>query len=288
MPRYAWCVMFLLRTDWRAAPKPGPHDQVLFAIGDIHGRSDLLSTMHHVLRREIPGQGRPVQVIRIGDFIDRGPDPIATLRLAAAGLGLDGVQEVNLRGNHEQMLMDIVGTTAGGLGMVSLWLANGGDAVLRAVDRAWAIDPALQAPRMRDILLDAIPADCLAFLSRLGITHQAGRIVFVHAGVDPQQPIDETSASTLMWIRGRFLRPDGLWAHDFAVVHGHTVAPPEVLPHRIGIDTGAYLTGALTSVQIDGGRLRFLVVSETPTLEWPATFPEGPAFLEPEPIDDPE
>ena len=277
--------MYLFASDWEGSPRPAPPGLALFAVGDVHGRSDLLAAMHEVLRREVSACGGAAEVVRIGDYIDRGPRPIAALRLAAGGLGIDGVSEVNLRGNHEQMLIDVLDDPVGDPDAVELWLRNGGDTVLDELGCEWALDPVVPRVGMRDILLAVLSDDDLAFLRGLPLIHRVGDIVFVHAGIDPQRSLDAAKPATLLWIRGPFLRAQGGWPHPFVVVHGHTIGPPEVLPHRIGIDTGAVVSGALTAVQIVGDRLRFLIVCDAPRLDLPILFGQtaaGRRYLEPQ------
>ena len=279
--------MYLFASDWEDSPRPAPEGVALFAVGDVHGRADLLAAMHGVLRREIEASGGSVEVVRIGDYIDRGPQPITALHLAARGLGIEGVSEVNLRGNHEQMLIDVLDDPVGDPDAVELWLHNGGDSVLYELGAEWALDPAVPRVGMRDILLAAMSEADIAFMRSLPLIHRVGGIVFAHAGVEPQRPLETARQPTLLWIRGPFLYPPEGWSHPFVVVHGHTVGPPEVLPHRIGIDTGAVVTGALTAVQIVDDRLRFLIVCDTPRLDLTSLFGSASGtrrYGEPQPL----
>ena len=101
----------------------------------------------------------------------------------------------------------------------------------------------------------------LDFLCRLEDALRFGPWVFVHAGINPNKRLEQQSRRALLWIREPFLEGEP-WPHDFVVVHGHTIRGPEVLPHRVAIDSGAYRTGVLTAVQVEGQRLRFLCISD--------------------------
>lgn len=138
------------------------------------------------------------------------------------------------------------------------WLANGGDATLYSYgvtppDRGDEED----ADRARVELAAAMPADHRAFLTGLRLLHQEGDYLFVHAGIRPWAPIDRQVESDLLWIREPFLD----WAAPFGpiIVHGHTISrSPDIRPNRIGIDTGAYATGVLTCLVLEGSERRFL------------------------------
>ena len=198
------------------------------AIGDVHGCVTLL--------REVlwPHLGSGAELILLGDLIDRSPEPdgdrqvielMRELQDNAEAYGLAGVTV--LRGNHEQMLLDALAEDLPG-DATELWEWNGGD---------MAFLPA--AVEHRD------------WLEGLPLTAQRGSYLFVHAGVRPGVPLEEQKADDLLWIRRPFLtRNHGL---PYTVVHGHTFRSDykiTCLPHRIGIDTGAFSSGQLTALPL--------------------------------------
>lgn len=203
------------------------HMQVV-AIGDVHGCAMLL--------REAlwPHLGSGAELILLGDLIDRSPEPdgdrqvigmVRELQDNAAAYGLAGVTV--LRGNHEQMLLDALEDETPGEA-TELWEWNGGDPAFLPVAR-----------------------DHQDWLETLPLTAIRGDHLFVHAGVRPEVPLQEQQADDLLWIRRPFLtKHHGL---PYTVVHGHTFRSDYSitrLPHRIGIDTGAFLSGRLTALPL--------------------------------------
>ena len=139
-----------------------------------------------------------------------------------------------------------------------IWLSNGGDATLRS----YGVTPSrslfgFNYRRLSGQLAQALPAAHRAFLESLPLTARFGDYLFVHAGIRPGVPLDDQDPQDLIWIREDFLW-DGR-DHGVVVVHGHTpVSPPEVLPNRINIDTGAVYGGPLTCLALEGTDYRFL------------------------------
>lgn len=198
------------------------------AIGDVHGCATLL-------REAIwPHLGSGAELIFLGDLIDRSPEPegdqqvlelVRELQGDPEAYGLAGVTV--LRGNHEQMLLDALEEESPGEA-TELWEWNGGDP-------------------------DFLPAarEHQGWLQSLPLTAERGEYLFVHAGVRPGVPLQQQQADDLLWIRGPFLSgPHGL---PYRVVHGHTFRSDyrvTRLPHRIGIDTGAFKSGQLTALPL--------------------------------------
>ena len=223
-------------------------NRIHYAIGDVHGRDDLLEAM---LARIVSDRGRrhadrPTTVVLVGDYVDRGPDSAAVIdRLMR---GIDGFELVCLKGNHEAMLLACVDADDPRTWLH--WMGNGGEATLRS----FGLD-ANNSGESRS-LIGAVGLERLAWLRRLPLYHATPDYLFVHAGIVPGRRIEEQAEHDLLWIRDRFLFSDN--DHGRLVIHGHTpVAEPELRPNRIGIDTGASFTGRLTAVvlgEADGPR----------------------------------
>ncbi|MBI5165297.1 MAG: serine/threonine protein phosphatase [Magnetospirillum sp.] len=230
----------------------------VYAVGDVHGRTDLLDLLLARMAEEV-AVDRPERlvVVFLGDYVDRGPDSRGVVERLAAGPPsgpLAGAEWVCLRGNHEDFLLRFLDGGADG----KAWCYNGGLETVRSY--AGAIPDGLEGDMaaLQLLLSRALPPAHLRFLSRLKLSWSEGDYVFVHAGVRPGVALEDQAPADLMWIRDDFLAHGG--PMDKVVVHGHSVRPtPEVRPWRIGIDTGAYRTGLLTALVLEGGERRFLV-----------------------------
>ncbi len=257
----------LLQTEWEDAPRPAPAGTTLFAVGDVHGQAAHLDVLLAVLAdpiREAKGRGEDVHLVLVGDYVNRGPSSLGTLdRLpnVAAELGAD----VHLlRGNHDRLLSDLLAEPEPDPKRLAEWLRKGGNAVVREL----GLEPARAGRRHSrpSTLVAAVrerlgPARRDLLLGGLADSWRCGAWLFVHAGVDPVRPLEAQDPAAWLTTREPFLSGEG-WAHDFAVVHGHTVRGPEVLPHRVAVDSGAYRTGVLTAAEITGDRLRFRSVAD--------------------------
>lgn len=194
---------------------------------------------------------RPVEhsvLIHLGDYVDRGPDSAGVLWLLAGDVAPQVTTRVDLRGNHEVMMLDAL---SGARGAAGGWLDNGGEATLESY--GFAIPAAVQPEAWRR----ALPAAHAQFLGGLATSHAEGNYLFVHAGIRPGIPPGAQSARDLLWIREPFL--SSLEPRDFVVVHGHTPVPhPAVTRNRIGIDTGAAMGGVLTCAVLEDDSLRFM------------------------------
>jgi serine/threonine protein phosphatase 1 len=238
------------------APVPGPADRVVYAIGDVHGRADLLVRLHRTILADAALRGRrEAVVVHLGDYIDRGLDSRAVLdRLI--GDPLPGLLKVYLCGNHDAWMRAFLADAEAGRG----WLANGGRETLYSYGvQAWGSDPSLrELRRLRRDLLAVLPAGHLRFLHGLRLTWSEGDYLFVHAGVRPGVPLDRQDPADLTGIRRPFLTSRDRFEGALAV-HGHTVVnAPQVHTNRIAVDTGAYATGRLTALVIDGAQIAFL------------------------------
>lgn len=227
----------------------------LYAIGDIHGRADLLDRLYASIRADsAEGTAGRRLVVHLGDYVDRGRDSRGVIDRVMAP-GLPGFRSVALLGNHDLMMREFLSDPMEwGPG----WLApvNGGEATLAS----YGVEAPRRAedfPRARDLFARALPAAHRAFLDGLAHYHADEPYLFVHAGIKPGVALERQSLDDLVWIREEFL--DSGAEHGHVVVHGHTTLPaPERRANRIGIDTGAWRTGILTAVVLGAGEPRFL------------------------------
>jgi len=220
-----------------------PPDTRIYAVGDVHGRADLLADLHKRIAKDADGAPESRRVIvYLGDYVDRGPDSAGVIdRLIDSPL--EGFEKVFLMGNHEQFLLDFLKDPSIG----EHWLSNGGDATLSSygvgIPGSEAVDMAVVSEHLKKIL----PPEHLAFLRDLAVSHREGDYFFAHAGIRPGVPLKKQSEDDLLWIREPFL--DVGEAREVVVVHGHTpVQAGEVHDNRIAVDTGAVWSGRLTAV----------------------------------------
>lgn len=236
-----------------AAPTPKETTGV-YAIGDIHGRLDLLERAIAAISRDVEEQGADALTITLGDYIDRGPAAREVIDLLATNPF--PTPYVALKGNHETILEAFLRDPAVG----EHWRRLGGAETLHSYgvpigDLIVGKNYAEASQRLNA----ALPAAHIAFLRSLKTSLNHGKYFFCHAGIRPGIPFDQQKSEDLLWIRDEFLRSTVNFGK--IVVHGHTPTPePEVLPNRINIDTGAFATGRLTCVALDENRHRFLKV----------------------------
>jgi serine/threonine protein phosphatase 1 len=240
-----------------------PPDCRLYAIGDIHGRLDLLTALHGDIqadRKARPHDGKDV-VIYLGDYVDRGPYSREVIDYLL-GEPLPGFTAVHLMGNHDEAMLRFLEDVKIG----PTWASFGGESTL--LSYGVRTTPDMIGMRrfegMRQQLIAKIPESHVAFLRGLELSYQAGDYLFAHAGIRPGVPLDRQEPDDLLWIRDTFLSSDA--DHGKVVVHGHTPTDaPQVRANRIGIDTGAFATGILTCLVLEGEERRFLA---TGTADW--------------------
>ena len=222
----------------------------IYAFGDIHGRSDLLKKMFTVIDADIARNpvDRPIEVF-LGDYIDRGPDSAQTLDLLIER-GLDR-ETVFLKGNHEAYFLEVLRDPT----KLEDWRQFGGLQTLMSYGIQPTLNPdAAEQTDLISALNEAVTGDHLSFLQSLKTTFVCGDFFFVHAGVRPGIPLNEQQETDLLWIRNEFLDSDENFGKF--IVHGHTpVREPDIRPNRINIDTGAYATGNLTLLTIQGSSM---------------------------------
>ncbi len=237
-------------------PPRTPPGERIYAVGDVHGRRDLLAAMTGLIdedRRTRPAPAA-VRVIYLGDYVDRGPDSRGVIEdLCRAARGAE--PPVCLIGNHDWWFRDFL--DGGELSVA--WLGSGGDATLASygiVDLPPAADPDRWAG-LRQRLRRRVPGEHRRFLHALQPSHRCGDYLFAHAGIRPGLPLEHQDPRDLMFIREPFLSEPG--DLGVVVVHGHTIVQePELRRHRIAVDTGACWTDRLTAAVLEDDKLRFL------------------------------
>ena len=265
---------------------PHPSRRAIFAIGDVHGRYDLLGSIHQRLEKRLSERryDAPPLIVHLGDLIDRGPSSVRCLR-AALEWTHRGCESVVLPGNHEQMLIGFWEACSRRSPLevqkeaLSLWLQNGGYAVCDEL----GVDDCEDLKEVELALRGASVPEMLEKLCNSPSAIRTGHYLLVHAGI-PCKPktagqeflhpddvpamnwcseelshaeFDETTSP--LWVREPFLNRTGNWPGEVVVVHGHTPSPdgPQIMHNRIGIDTGAFMTGRLTMLELHEDRMWF-------------------------------
>jgi serine/threonine protein phosphatase 1 len=230
-----------------------PEGMRIYAIGDIHGRLDLLEQVLARIDADIARHpASNATRIFLGDYIDRGSD---SRRVLDRLIGCCAAQPtVCLMGNHEAYLREFLTNP----GILSVWRRYGGLDTLLSYGLAPRLESdAEEEQELASELARILPPGHLEFLSGLKPYFICGDFYFVHAGVRPGVSLTEQSEHDLLLIRADFLSCEDPFGK--IVVHGHTPVPePDVRPNRINIDTGAYATGRLTCLVLDGDELRFV------------------------------
>lgn len=324
MPSFRSALPIEITSDvapWR--PAPGRAARPVFAIGDGHGRLDLLTALHARIRNIAAAERlQDPLVIHLGDYIDRGPHPLGCVKLALQGV--EGIESLALAGNHEQFMYRFLAAgeampdreaAPAGRGfslrrimpfgnvltehlaedpadVADAWFAyNCGTAVARELgygDPETAFDD-IRAFHRR--LIERLGPEMLARFRAMPNHLRLGDYFFIHGGLHPALDLAEQLAphwgsyrfdapdSDPLWVRGPFLTHPGRfefksdddyadYTGPFIVVHGHTISEtPEVLHNRIGVDTGAFMTGRLTAVELRDDQLRFITATG-PKMEW--------------------
>ncbi len=251
----------------RAVLQPVPFRSIpagrrVYAIGDVHGRLDLLDEL--IARIDEDDSARAdarIELVFLGDLVDRGPhssqviDRIIHLSEAPAHVRV-------LMGNHEEVFLEVLD---GNLEAMRLFTRIGGRETILSYGITEHDYDRLDTPSLSAAIREAVPKRHVQFLRETEDVIEIGDYLFVHAGVRPGVRFADQRAADLRWIRGRFLDHDGEFGK--MIVHGHSISDDAVvLPNRIGIDTGAFATGRLTALGIEGEERWFL-----------ATAPAAPA-----------
>ena len=258
----------MLRKFFKSA-KPAPSDPIpdaaipagqrIYAIGDIHGRADLLEEL---LRRiDADNAARPpaeVTLISLGDLIDRGPESARVVERLMR-LKAQHPRTRILLGNHEEVFLQAL--RGEGVGALRYSLRIGGDATVMSYGITGEEYRRASFEQLYEIVRERVPPSHLDFMESFEDMIVIGDYAFVHAGVRPDTPLAQQKISDLRWIRSDFLDHRGTL--EKIIVHGHSIADEvEIRPHRIGIDTGAYSSGILTAMGFEGSE-RWLVQTGT-------------------------
>jgi serine/threonine protein phosphatase 1 len=239
----------LFRAPKSAPAAPAvPHGTRVYAIGDIHGCLVQFDALIAAIEADDARRG-PAQttMILLGDLVDRGPDSAGVVRRARDWAARRKVRHI--AGNHEEMFLDSFEDR----GTLKHFIKYGG----RETILSYGVDPRAyrdaSIEQTRVLMTAAVPAADREFLAAAEDAIEIGDYLFVHAGIQPDVPLDEQLTSDLRWIREPFLSHPA--AHGPIVVHGHTITEDiELRPNRIGLDTGAYDSGRLTALGLEGAQ----------------------------------
>ncbi len=224
-----------------------PEGLRLYAIGDVHGRLDLLRLMHERIRADLDKRpARDWRIVHLGDYIDRGPDSRGVLDFLIEA-GRRDARVLSLVGNHDEGLLHYLA-----LGEPeSVFGRHGGDATARSYGVELDFSSPEQVRRSQAAMVAATPAAHADFIRSLPRAFAFGDFFFCHAGVRPGAPLDAQDPEDLIWIRTPFLE----WQEPYekVVVHGHTPrGAVDIRPNRVNLDTYAWKSGVLSAIAIDG------------------------------------
>ena len=246
--------MVLRKLFARSKAPSGPAGSRAYAIGDVHGRLDLLEQL--LDRIEADNSRRPpakTYLVLLGDLIDRGPDSAGVIERFVSDPPR-WARLVFLQGNHEEFLLDVL---SGREEAVGSWLTYGGYECAASYGVSPGATLNATAHEIVERLREAVPPSHIEFLQNMADSFRFGDYLFVHAGIRPGILIDEQSQRDLRWIREGFL--DCTDDHGMIVVHGHSIVDKvEQHPNRIALDTGAYRSGVLSAMGIEGSERWFI------------------------------
>lgn len=231
-----------------------PEGRRVYAIGDIHGRDDLFCQIVDLIKADHDARGAAaLTIILLGDLVDRGPESAKVVERAME-LKQEFPDTRLLIGNHEECFLAAL---TGDVRRLRYFMRIGGDATIKSY---WGDDAELEAASFEEVaerLPEIVPADHVAFLGNGEDLIEIGDFAFVHAGVRPGVPLERQDRTDLRWIREEFL--DDVGDHGKMIVHGHTITPyPDEQANRLGIDTGAFKSGTLAALGLEGEERWFL------------------------------
>ncbi|MCR9194043.1 MAG: serine/threonine protein phosphatase [Hyphomonas sp.] len=232
-----------------------PIESPVYAIGDVHGRADLLHALIDVIVDDSRSSPNRPHLVFLGDYIDRGFQSREVLSTLIE-LGRDDTFEtVFLKGNHEQAMLRFLQDHKIGPD----WANFGGRETLISygISPPKSVNAVDEWQEIQKELVQTIPDQHVQFLEKLVVSHKIGPYGFVHAGVKPGIPYEQQTDEDRMWIRDEFLNAKD--KEDLFIVHGHSPVNAPYSDHRrVNVDTGAYFTGRLTAVKIEGDKMSFL------------------------------
>jgi serine/threonine protein phosphatase 1 len=204
-----------------------------YAVGDIHGCLDQLKSLIEACRQH--ADGRDMRLVFLGDYIDRGPEPAGVVRFMLSLEQELGDRVIALKGNHEAWALEFIEGRPG-----TSWLRNGGSATLKSYGAG---------------SVGELPKAHLDWMRSLRLSYDDGRRFFVHAGIDPEKPLEAQDEADMLWIRESFL--DDERDYGRLIVHGHTPlesAAPDLRSNRLNLDTAAVFGGRLTAAVFTDGQ----------------------------------
>lgn len=251
----------LFPSPGRPAPRV-PAGRRVYAVGDVHGRLDLLLALLETIRADHARRGEaPLELILLGDVIDRGHESRGVVRWAMSPP--DDILLTVLMGNHEAALLAALN---GNHQMLEMWLDHGGWASLASWDVCCPDPETIDHDALIEDMHRAFTREEVEWLAATGRCLTIGDYHFVHAGVRPGRPIAAQRMADTLWIRDEFLNSSR--DHGAVVVHGHSVSDDVVeRPNRIALDTGAYRTGRLTAMAFEEDRRWIIQVQGTSAAE---------------------
>ena len=239
-----------------------PPGRRIYAIGDVHGRFDLLGELiTRICSREGPFGTVGLTILLLGDLIDRGPKSAQVINLVRKSAQVFP-EVITLKGNHEDAM---VAAWRGDREALASWLEFGGTDTLLSfgVDRAVLDSGDIDA--LISTLRVSVPEETIDWLDSLPLNYACGDYLFVHAGIRPGLPLDQQEPADFLWIRDEFL--EYVASHGPMIVHGHTISDEvDFRRNRIGVDIGAYQSGRLAALRLEGTQRKVVIADGTPRL----------------------
>lgn len=233
-------------------PRQVPDGVRVYAIGDIHGRLDLLDALMAMIDADARSSTARIELVFLGDLVDRGPDSAGVVdRL----LELSRERPIHvLTGNHEEIFLKALG---GDREALRFFTRIGGRETILSYGVSKQQYDSTGYDELFELMVSKVPQAHVAFMRGFEDQVRIGDYLFVHAGIRPGVPLEEQALADLRWIRRTFL--DDVTDHGPLVVHGHSITDEvDERANRIGIDTGAFASGRLTAMALEGAERWYL------------------------------